>query len=200
MPRCTTCAHPDRTEIDQALVDLVPLRHIAKRYGLSTGALRRHRARHLSRELAKAFLLRAKDTFPQQDGAVHPEVVADHLTRAGGDGDNTPDLTAEAMQLVEGTAIRALTRVETGLGLLEQVESLRARTLVILDAAEERNQPRTALKAIAQAADLLKLQGAFFLEMRKAEAEAPPTPTEADEAWELAGRRIYGSDGDGQGD
>ena len=172
------------------------------RYGLSSGALRRHRARHLSKELAKAFVLRAQDKFPRQDRAIEPEarpedvteIVADHLirasNRAGGNGDG---IDAAAMEMVVRAETRVVAQIEMGASLLQEVESLRARTLAILDAAEADNQRRTALKAIAQAADLLKLQGAFLIEAQRQKDEAPPTATEADEAWEMAGARIYGT-------
>ena len=54
MPRtCTICSHESRTDIDAALVAEEPYRHIATRYGTSTGALQRHRE-HLPSQLVKA--------------------------------------------------------------------------------------------------------------------------------------------------
>ena len=53
--RCTICRHPQRTEIDRAIVEHSgTLRELVKRYGVSLGALSRHKAEHLPRELAKA--------------------------------------------------------------------------------------------------------------------------------------------------
>ncbi|MCD6417829.1 hypothetical protein J7M00_03490 [bacterium] len=55
MPRkCTVCAHPERAEIDQAIVDGVPYRAIACRYGVGREAVRRHAKNHLPRTLVKA--------------------------------------------------------------------------------------------------------------------------------------------------
>jgi len=55
MPRvCTVCQHPSRGDIDRALLDGEPLRNIAERFRLSTTALHRHKADHLSPTLAKA--------------------------------------------------------------------------------------------------------------------------------------------------
>src|SRR5262245_12685770 len=55
MPRaCTVCASPEREEIDRDLVASVPFRHTATRYGVSTGALQRHRRDHLPAHLARA--------------------------------------------------------------------------------------------------------------------------------------------------
>lgn len=44
---CTICEHARRAEIDRALVAGETFRHIAAHYGLSTGALQRHKSEHL---------------------------------------------------------------------------------------------------------------------------------------------------------
>jgi len=55
MPRrCTVCTHPEKEAINAALVAGEPFRHIAARYGTSTGALQRHKADHLPATLAQA--------------------------------------------------------------------------------------------------------------------------------------------------
>ncbi len=55
MPRsCTICAHPKRIEIDAALMASESFRNIAARFGISTGALQRHRSQHIATQLAKA--------------------------------------------------------------------------------------------------------------------------------------------------
>ncbi len=57
MPRkCTICHHPNRDDIDQALVRREPFRHIAAHHEVSTGALVRHSDDHLT-----ATLLQAQD-------------------------------------------------------------------------------------------------------------------------------------------
>ena len=54
MPRtCTICTHEQRPEIDAALLNGEPYRHIAARFDTSTGALQRHRE-HLPSQLVKA--------------------------------------------------------------------------------------------------------------------------------------------------
>ena len=54
MPRtCTVCAHPERAEIDRALLSGEPLRNIAERVSLSATSLFRHKA-HVSETLAKS--------------------------------------------------------------------------------------------------------------------------------------------------
>ncbi len=55
MPRaCTICNHTERAAINAALLDGTPYRHIAARYGTSTGALQRHKDEHLPVALVKA--------------------------------------------------------------------------------------------------------------------------------------------------
>ncbi len=55
MPRvCTICTHPEKEAINQALVTGEPFRHIAARYGTSTGALQRHKADDLPSIMVKS--------------------------------------------------------------------------------------------------------------------------------------------------
>lgn len=55
MPRpCTICSHPNRSDIDRALVAHVPYRRIAAQYAVSEQAIRRHRTEHLPEKLAQA--------------------------------------------------------------------------------------------------------------------------------------------------
>ena len=54
MPRpCTACRHPQREEINRALVNGEPFRNIAKRFGTSSTAVFRHKD-HLPKALVKA--------------------------------------------------------------------------------------------------------------------------------------------------
>jgi len=55
MPRtCTVCSHPQRPEIERCLIDTVPFRIIASRFGTSATSLQRHKAEHLPSHVAKA--------------------------------------------------------------------------------------------------------------------------------------------------
>jgi len=59
MPRvCTVCTHPQRPEIDRAIVGDGTYRTIADRYGLSETALKRHKGEHLPGHVAKAHAAR----------------------------------------------------------------------------------------------------------------------------------------------
>src|SRR5512132_269165 len=49
MPRsCTICMHPQRTAMEQALGDAIPLRTIADQWSVSKTALIRHKQAHLA--------------------------------------------------------------------------------------------------------------------------------------------------------
>lgn len=55
MPRsCTVCTHPNRAEIDRALISGTALRDIARRWSVSKDAAARHKADHLPATLTKA--------------------------------------------------------------------------------------------------------------------------------------------------
>jgi hypothetical protein len=55
MPRtCTVCSHPNRNEIDTALIRSGPLRIIADQYDVSKTSLVRHRSACLPTHLLKA--------------------------------------------------------------------------------------------------------------------------------------------------
>lgn len=49
--KCVTCAHAQLVAIDADLVAEVPYRQLAKRYGISTRSLLRHKNAHLGREV-----------------------------------------------------------------------------------------------------------------------------------------------------
>jgi hypothetical protein len=51
---CTVCTHDEGHAINVALVQREPYRHIASRYGVTTGALQRHLREHIPRLLVKA--------------------------------------------------------------------------------------------------------------------------------------------------
>ena len=56
MPRtCTVCTHDEHHAINVDLLDRVPYRRIATRYGLSEAAVRRHSQEHIPQLLLKAY-------------------------------------------------------------------------------------------------------------------------------------------------
>ncbi|MGA7911180.1 MAG: hypothetical protein WCC30_06495 [Candidatus Dormiibacterota bacterium] len=46
---CSICNHPERRDIDQQIAARIPLRKLAKRYGMSITALSNHNNRHVSK-------------------------------------------------------------------------------------------------------------------------------------------------------
>ena len=55
MPRqCTICTHPEREQIERALVSGRSLRNVAEQFGCSATALHRHKRDHLPGSLAQA--------------------------------------------------------------------------------------------------------------------------------------------------
>ena len=51
---CTICKHNQRDAIESALIDGQPYRNIAERFAVSATALHRHKARDISKALARA--------------------------------------------------------------------------------------------------------------------------------------------------
>jgi len=71
--QCTICNHPQRVEIDKALVAGVAYRRIAAEYGVSDGSLRRHKRNgHIAEQIAKA----AKKMEIQQAKEVQAAILA----------------------------------------------------------------------------------------------------------------------------
>ena len=69
MPRtCTICSHPQRADIDKALVGNESNRDVSNRFGPSVPALQRHRAHHLPQVLARAQHV----TLPRIRGEARP--------------------------------------------------------------------------------------------------------------------------------
>jgi hypothetical protein len=52
---CTVCNHPERQEIDKALVSGTVYRKLSETYGLAASSLCRHRKGHIPAQLVKAF-------------------------------------------------------------------------------------------------------------------------------------------------
>src|SRR5438105_3059697 len=76
--KCAACEHPELAAIDAALVEGVPLRRMAKQFGVSPPSLLRHKASHLGRELVG---LKPARTAKAQAGSVlsRAEKLTDRL-------------------------------------------------------------------------------------------------------------------------
>ena len=51
---CTVCSHPERDAIDTAILDRRSNRSIASQFGVSIGAVQRHKDNHIPEHLSKA--------------------------------------------------------------------------------------------------------------------------------------------------
>ena len=107
MPRtCTICRHPNRTEIDSALIGSGPLRTVADHYGLSKTSLIRHRAKCLP-----MHLLRAKDDSDLQSASALVKELRELARKTG-------EVLTRAMSEKNGDlALKAIARLERQLEL-----------------------------------------------------------------------------------
>jgi hypothetical protein len=72
---CSVCNHPDRRDVDQQVAAGIPLRKLAKRYGMSISALSNHNNRHVSRtEFASIRRARAGARTAPQSKSVRERV------------------------------------------------------------------------------------------------------------------------------
>lgn len=128
--KCSICAHPDRREIDSALLTGGQVAKIAREYGVSRGALTRHRDHgHITDAIAKAAAAEAVAL-----GATKKAVTLDRLT-----------------QEVE--------EIQVEVSFLSRVQSLLDRSLAVLDAAERENDLRAANGALREVRGNLELLG-----------------------------------------
>ncbi len=132
---CTTCTHPEREAIDEALTQGLSMRRIAFRHGMSPNAIKRHRDRHLSPALAavaaerkqaheRSLLERIEDLTnraerildqAEQSGKVSVALSAIREMRellrllgaATGELDDKPQVTVNLMASTEWLVLRA---------------------------------------------------------------------------------------------
>lgn len=107
MPRtCTICRHPNRTEIDTALIRPDSFRDIATRYGTSKSALERHRDKCLPKHL-----LRAKEDSETQSATALVKELRELARKTG-------LILTRAMDEKNGDlALKAIARLERQLEL-----------------------------------------------------------------------------------
>jgi hypothetical protein len=137
VPRsCTVCTHPDRAEIDEALVGGEPVRQLASRYGtVGRMALQRHKAEHLP---AKLLMAQAAEEVAQADTLLGQ--VRDLQERALA----ILDQAEEAGEL--RTALGAIREARGNLELLAKLlGELDERPVVNLNLSPEWLEMRTAI-------------------------------------------------------
>ena len=136
--QCSICNHPQRVEIDKALVAGVSYRAIASQYGVSREAAGRHKRNgHIAEQIAKA----AKKKEIKRAGEI-ANVVEEKERREVADADRllrvVEGLLAECLRMVkdaqvgdEGTKLRAVREArETAKLLLEVQGELAANPVV----------------------------------------------------------------------
>jgi hypothetical protein len=100
-PKCTICTHEDRDAIDEAIVRSASYRSIVDRFGVTHGAIARHKQAHLSEALAA--------------------VVVEDRERAGSLLDQLQDLITEARQFLD--VAKSKGNVSGGLAALRELRS-----------------------------------------------------------------------------
>jgi hypothetical protein len=145
MPRtCTVCTHEEVHAINLALLERVPYRHIAERYGVSTGALQRHGREHIPELLLKAYeAIERDDADGLAEELVRVKADVHRLkTKAEEEGDLRTALLGcdKALKALELQArVEQLIQTAPTVNVLVTPEwlSLRTRLLYALDAYPE---------------------------------------------------------------
>jgi hypothetical protein len=70
---CTVCGHPERETIDRAVIGGVPMRAVAKQWGVSYASLQRHTTNHPSSDLV--FLEPAHNLSPVDPADRHAKIL-----------------------------------------------------------------------------------------------------------------------------
>lgn len=81
MPRCSICIHPNRAEIDKALIAGESFRTIAGRFGTSRTSLGRHRDAHLAQQIERAerqFVAKVEQAVIKQEERRDAEALDVH--------------------------------------------------------------------------------------------------------------------------
>lgn len=136
--QCSICNHPQRVEIDKALVAGVAYRRIAAEYGVSDGSLRRHKKNgHIAEQIAKAAKKKEIKQAKQIAAAVeekerHEVASVDKLLKV------VEALLAECLGIVRGatagdenTKLRAVREARETAKLLLEVQGELAANPVI---------------------------------------------------------------------
>jgi DNA-binding transcriptional ArsR family regulator len=73
---CSICVHPERDQIEEAIVARIPYRRIAKTHGVSISAISRHLKAHMAEELLAMLRERAEALREREMTAfLGPELV-----------------------------------------------------------------------------------------------------------------------------
>jgi len=178
--RCTICNHPQRVEIDKALVAGATYREIAQRFGVSRDALYRHRKNgHIAEQIAKVARKKEIRQAEQIAAAVeekerHEVASVDKLLKI------IEALLAECLGMVRGatagdenTKLRAVREArETAKLLLEVQGELAANPVVNITLIETQLNEIRAL-VLGDLCPTCRAQVAQRLKARKQQREIP---------------------------
>jgi hypothetical protein len=137
---CSICTHPDRVAINAALANQEPFRHIADRYGTSTTALQRHKAEHMSADLARVQQAKQDEDY-------------DLLTQIRGLRSKAIGILLKAESVGDlRTALLAIREARGCLELLAEMEGeLKRQPVVNLQLSAEWIEVRTVLLSVLDA-------------------------------------------------
>lgn len=170
---CTVCLNQKRREIEGALLERRPLRHIAKLFGTSTGSLQRHRA-HLSAAVVKA---QAAQEVIREVAA--PATLLTDVRAAEGRAErlyaSAEEILSRAMEAKDlPTALKA---IAAGVSVMAEARSYMAMRGELTGELNDRGQVPQALQSL----NIL---------MMPVVTQAKPEPTHIVDA-ELAGARLF---------
>ncbi len=177
---CTICRHAKREEIEKLILDSTAgYRNVARRYGISTTALFRHRREHLPGLLAKGFSLSGTGTSSPVVSATPtsvPPLRSPPKRPNGTPPSSTPitkGLTGEAaapfgvpvspedqhaIRLAEHQAGIENRQDQLAIDTVQQLRAINAACLEVLREARTNGQPLILLRAVDRIARQIELQ------------------------------------------
>ena len=142
---CSICSHSERLEIDRLILRGESYRKIAERFGLSTGSISRHKEAHIGTDLrdVREVMIQAREEALAE---IKGEAKARDMEEV------KAEVVAEAK---EGLA----TRLELCKDHFGQLRVLRERAALALETAEGAEDVKTALLAIKELRELVRIWG-----------------------------------------
>jgi len=139
---CTICTHPKRAEIDKLLLQDTSYRDIAGRFGLSKTAISRHKESHIGTDLkdVREVMVAAREEALAQIKTEELETLEDVKA----------EIITEARESISA-------RLEACHDYFGQLRILRERAAMALETAEAAEDIKTALQAIRELKDMVRL-------------------------------------------
>jgi len=139
---CSICSHSERLEIDRLLLQGTPYRDIAGRFGLSKTAVSRHKESHIGTDLrdVRGVMVAAREEALASIKAEELETL--ETVKA--------EIITEARESIAA-------RLEACHDYFGQLRILRERAALALETAEGAEDVKTALLAIRELKDMVRL-------------------------------------------